>query len=84
MAISRGSMTKEMTGNRKRKFGGGGLVNLSPAASLVKSIQSGKPEGILKMTPIGMMMKKDDPKKPAQKAGMRAGMKCGGKVKGKR
>ena len=80
MAISRGSMTKEMFGNRTKKFGGGGLLNLSPAASLAKSIQTGQPEGILKATPLGMMVRANTPAGAKQKKPAPAAMKSGGKV----
>lgn len=82
MAIGRGSMTKELTGNRVKKMGGGGLAMISPAAALVKSLQSGQPEGLMRMTPLGAAMGYDDEEKKRKRriVGQPAAMKKGGKV----
>lgn len=81
MAIGRSSMNKELVGGRKpKKFGGGGLLNLSPAASLMRTMQTGTPQGILKATPMGMMMRGEETPEERKKAA-KAGMKAGGVVK---
>lgn len=77
MAISRGSMTKELTGNRVKKMAGGGIAMISPAAALVKSLQSGQPEGLMRYTPIGMAMGSDEDEKRKRRP---TAMKKGGKV----
>ena len=93
MSIGRSSMGKQIAFTRSSKDGAkkmadGGLAMLSPAASLVKSLQSGQPEGILKMSPIGMAMKagkgKTEPtaKEKARQATSPVAMKSGGSVRG--
>lgn len=78
MAIGRGSMTKELTGNRVKKMGGGGLAMISPAAALVKSLQSGQPEGLMRMTPLGAAIGYDDEEEKRKRRP--TAMKKGGKV----
>jgi hypothetical protein len=88
MTMGRSSMGKQIAVTRSsrdgvKKMAGGGLSMLSPAAALAESLKSGQPEGILKMTPIGMAMKaakgkagptaRDEAKKAVP-------MKSGGKV----
>tara|TARA_R110000822_G_scaffold184415_7_gene323773 strand:+ start:9130 stop:9450 length:321 start_codon:yes stop_codon:yes gene_type:complete len=89
-------MGTQLEGNRMKKPQkmkmGGMLAMLSPAAALVKSLRSGKAEGILGMTPVGAMYndgrKKRDPDNtegptgPAGPAGPKGvtGMKAGGRV----
>lgn len=80
MAIGRGSMTKELTGNRVKKMGGGGIAMISPAAALVKSLQSGQPEGLMRYTPLGIAMGSEDEKRKRRAAGQPSAMKKGGKV----
>ena len=65
MTISRAQMASQLTGNRMKKkpakrkaLGGlaaikeGGIANLSPAVALAKSLKSGKPEGMLRLSPL--------------------------------
>lgn len=81
MAIGRGSMTKELTGNRVKKMGGGGLALISPAAAMLKSAQSGQPMGLLRATGLGAALGYDDEEKRKRRAtGQPAAMKKGGKV----
>ena len=81
MAISRAQMRSQLTGNRMKKktekkaLGGIMLAKklgagAIPTVAAARSIESGEPEGILKYTPMGMMMRKA------------RGMKAGGKVRG--
>ena len=81
MAISRAQMGSQLTGNRMKKKVEkkllGGLMAAKklgagaiPTVAAARSIESGQPEGILKYTPMGMMMRKA------------RGMKAGGKVRG--
>lgn len=92
MTMGRASMGKQIAFTRSSKGGAkkmadGGLAMISPAAALVKSLQSGQPEGILKMSPIGMAMKagkgKVEPtaKDKARQATSPAAMKKGGSIK---
>lgn len=58
MVIGRGQMGKQIATTRSSKGGAkkmafGGLAAISPAAALVKSLQSGSPEGLMKMLPLG-------------------------------
>lgn len=88
MTMGRSSMGKQIAVTRSSKDGvkkmaGGGLSMISPAAALVKSLQSGSPEGLMKMLPVGAAMNaakgktnttaRDDAKKAVP-------MKSGGKV----
>ena len=57
MAISRTQMGSQLKGNRMKKTKkmskGGKLLNmLSPAAALVNTIQSGKPQGLMNLSPL--------------------------------
>ena len=74
----------------------GGLAMLSPAAALAKSLQSGRPEGLMKLTPIGAainaakgktpMTEKDKAKQvapTAMKSGGKVGRGCGCAMRGK-
>lgn len=92
MAMGRASMGKQIATTRSSKGAvkkaDGGLMALSPAASLAKSLQSGKPEGLMKMLPLGAAMAAGQKGKasPAEKAkaaaaGRPAPMKSGGRVK---
>ena len=65
---------------KTRKMKGGGLAMLSPALSLVQSLQSGQPEGMLRLTPLAMANGSLDKKKKAQ--GKVPKMAKGGKVRG--
>jgi len=69
MAISRAQMGSQLTGNKMKKkpvrrkaLGGlaaikeGGIANISPAAALVKSLESGKPEGMLRLSPLAQVL----------------------------
>ena len=93
MTMGRASMGKQIAFTRSSKDGAkkmadGGLAMISPAAALAKSLQSGQPEGILKMSPIGMAMKagkgKVEPtaKDKARQATSPVAMKSGGSVRG--
>jgi hypothetical protein len=109
MTISRGQMASQLTGNRMKKkpvkrkaLGGlaaikeGGIANLSPAVALAKSLKSGKPEGMLRLSPLAQLMrrgkKEDDISDKELKSDSRdrstrptlatRGMKRGGKVRG--
>lgn len=85
MAFGRGNMGKEMTGNRVKKMKGGGIAMISPAAALAQSIQSGSPQGLLKLSPLAMAARavngEDERKK--REAAMAKGQKMamGGAVK---
>ena len=77
-----------MEDKKKKKSGGlGGLAMLSPALALAKSLQSGSPQGLLKLSPLGMLMGSD---KKSDKPGVEsialqtptARMAKGGKVRG--
>jgi len=86
MAISRAQMGSQLTGNRtmkkpvKRKVLGGLAAakklgaGAIPTVALARSLQSGRPEGILQYSPAAMLMKR-----PERKA---RGMKKGGKIDG--
>lgn len=80
--MSRGSMGKEMTGNRAKKMRGGGLAMISPAAALVQSIQSGQPEGLMRLSPLAMAMSGGRSKSSKEQASetQPTPMKAGGKV----
>jgi len=110
MAISRAQMGSQLTGNRMKKkavkrkaLGGlaaikeGGIANISPAAALVKSLESGRPEGMLRLSPLAQVLGRgrgDGAAPMPEEAGMAAtgamqrpelptrGMKKGGKVRG--
>ena len=93
MTMGRASMGRQIALSRSSKDGAkkmadGGLAMISPAAALAKSLQSGQPEGILKMSPIGMAMKagkgKVEPtaKDKARQATSPVAMKSGGSVRG--
>lgn len=93
MSIGRSSMGKQIAVTRSsrdgvKKMADGGLAMISPAAALVKSLQSGQPDGILKLSPIGMAMKaakgKVEPtaKDKASQATSPVAMKSGGSVRG--
>lgn len=95
MSIGRSSMGKQIAVTRSSrdgvlKKGDGGLVMLSPAASLVKSLQSGKPEGLMKMLPLGAAMAAAQKGKTGQTerdkakaaTGAATPMKSGGSVRG--
>ena len=111
MTISRAQMGAQLTGNRMKKksakrkaLGGlmgaaikeGGIANLSPAVALAKSLKSGKPEGILRLSPLAQLMrrgeKEDDSADKELKSDSKdrstrptlatRGMKRGGKVRG--
>ena len=111
MTISRAQMASQLTGNRMKKksakrkaLGGlmgaaikdGGIANLSPAVALAKSLKSGKPEGILRLSPLAQLMrrgeKEDDSADKELKSDSKdrstrptlatRGMKRGGKVRG--
>jgi hypothetical protein len=111
MAISRAQMGSQLTGNKMKKkpvkrkaLGGlaaikeGGIANISPAAALVKSLESGRPEGMLRLSPLAQALGRGRGEGAAsampQEAGMTAtgamerpqlptrGMKKGGKVRG--
>ena len=69
MAISRAQMGSQLTGNKMKKkpvkrkaLGGlaaikeGGIANISPAAALVKSLESGRPEGMLRLSPLAQAL----------------------------
>ena len=74
----------------------GGIANLSPAVALAKSLKSGKPEGILRLSPLAQLMrrgeKEDDSADKELKSDSKdrstrptlatRGMKRGGKVRG--
>lgn len=98
MTMGRASMGKQIAVTRSskkvvKKGEGGLLAAISPAAALAKSLKSGKPEGIMKMTPLGAAVGAAFPKGkdiPANKAkaaaaaaaaGKPAPMKSGGRVK---
>jgi hypothetical protein len=62
-------MGSQLTGNKMKKkpvkrkaLGGlaaikeGGIANLSPAAALVKSLESGRPEGMLRLSPLAQVL----------------------------
>jgi hypothetical protein len=109
MTISRSQMASQLTGNKMKKkpvkrkaLGGlaaikeGGIANLSPAVALAKSLKSGKPEGMLRLSPLAQLMrrgkKEDDISDKELKSDSRdrstrptlatRGMKRGGKVRG--
>ena len=111
MTISRAQMASQLTGNRMKKksakrkaLGGlmgaaikeGGIANLSPAVALANSLKSGKPEGILRLSPLAQLMrrgeKEDDSADKELKSDSKdrstrptlatRGMKRGGKVRG--
>ena len=109
MTISRAQMASQLTGNKMKKkpvkrkaLGGlaaikeGGIANLSPAVALAKSLKSGKPEGMLRLSPLAQLMrrgkKEDDISDKELKSDSRdrstrptlatRGMKRGGKVRG--
>lgn len=74
--------TKKMkAGGKAKKMAGGGLAMLSPAYALAKSIESGSPQGLMKMTQLGMAMKDRGKKEKATDVGNVTGMKSGGRVK---
>jgi hypothetical protein len=69
MAISRAQMGSQLTGNKMKKkpvkrkaLGGlaaikeGGIANISPAAALAQSIKSGRPEGMLRLSPLAQAL----------------------------
>ncbi len=63
----------------------GGLAMLSPAAALAKSLQSGRPEGLMKMLPVGAAINAARGKTPVTekdkaKQAAPTAMKGGGKV----
>ena len=70
MAISRSQMGSQLTGNKMKKktkkmaLGGlaaikeGGIANFSPVAAVAKSIESGKPEGLLRLSPAAQLIGK--------------------------
>ena len=74
----------------------GGIANLSPAVALANSLKSGKPEGILRLSPLAQLMrrgeKEDDSADKELKSDSKdrstrptlatRGMKRGGKVRG--
>jgi hypothetical protein len=109
MTISRSQMASQLTGNKMKKkpvkrkaLGGlaaikeGGIANLSPAVALAKSLKSGKPEGMLRLSPLAQLMrrgkKEDDISDKELKSDSRdrstrptletRGMKRGGKMRG--
>ena len=111
MTISRAQMATQLTGNRMKKkpvkrkaLGGlmgaaikeGGIANLSPAVALAKSLKSGKPEGMLRLSPLaqafGRKGRSEDgteatqstmPSGPVERPTLPTrGMKRGGKVRG--
>jgi hypothetical protein len=109
MTISRAQMGSQLTGNKMKKkpvkrkaLGGlaaikeGGIANLSPAAALVKSIQSGRPEGMLRLSPLAQAFSRQGrgedeaqatqstmPSGPVERPTLPTrGMKRGGKVRG--
>jgi hypothetical protein len=111
MAISRAQMASQLTGNRMKKktvkrkaLGGlmgaaikeGGIANLSPAVAMAKSLKSGRPEGMLRLSPLAQAFgrrsgKRDEteetqstmPSGPVERQTLPTrGMKRGGKVRG--
>ena len=109
MAISRAQMASQLTGNRMKKkpvkrkaLGGlaaikeGGIANLSPAVAIAKSLKSGRPEGMLRLSPLAQAFgrrSRDEDETEATQSTMPSGamerpqlptrgMKHGGKVRG--
>ena len=88
MAMGRSSMGKQIAtsrGSKPKKMSNGGLAMISPAAALVQSIQSGQPEGLLKLSPLAQIASAGRKKKPeemAASAAQPAPMAKGGKVRG--
>ena len=109
MAISRAQMASQLTGNRMKKrpvkrkaLGGlmgaaikeGGIANISPAVAIAKSLKSGRPEGMLRLSPMAQAFgrrKRDEteetqstmPSGPVERPTLPTrGMKRGGKVRG--
>jgi hypothetical protein len=71
MTISRAQMASQLTGNKMKKkpakrkaLGGlmgaaikeGGIANLSPAVAVAKSLKSGRPEGMLRLSPLAISL----------------------------
>ena len=86
MAMGRSSMGKQIAtapkSRQPKKMGGGGLAMISPAAALVKSIQSGEPEGLMRLSPLAQALgKRKKPEETAQ-AATPAPMAKGGTVRG--
>ena len=111
MTISRAQMASQLTGNKMKKkpakrkaLGGlmgaaikeGGIANLSPAVAVAKSLKSGRPEGMLRLSPLAMAFgrrgRSEDeaeetqstmPSGPVERPTLPTrGMKRGGKVRG--
>jgi hypothetical protein len=111
MTISRAQMGSQLTGNRMKKkpvkrkaLGGlmgaaikeGGIANLSPAVALAKTLKSGRPEGMLRLSPLAQAFgrrSRDQDETEATQSTMPSGpverptlptrgMKRGGKVRG--
>jgi hypothetical protein len=89
MSMGRSSMGKQIAVTRSsrdgvKKMGGGGLAMISPAASLVESLRSGQPEGILgALSPVAMAMKAAKKKRGEDEGSetkTTVAMKSGGKV----
>jgi hypothetical protein len=91
MTISRAQMASQLTGNKMKKkpvkrkaLGGlmgaaikeGGIANLSPAVAVAKSLKSGRPEGMLRLSPLAMAFGRRGRSEDER------GMKRGGKVRG--
>ena len=73
---------KIKAGGKIDKMKGGGLAMLSPAYALAKSLESGKAEGLMKLSPLAQAMSAGRKNKDkATDVGNVTGMKSGGKVK---
>lgn len=86
MAMGRSSMGKQIAtsrGSKPKKMSSGGLAMISPAAALVKSIQSGEPEGLMNLSPAAQLLaRKKKPEEAAAPAAQPTQMAKGGKVRG--
>lgn len=87
MAMGRSSMGKQIAtsrGSKPKKMGSGGLAMISPAAALVKSVQSGEPSGLLALSPLAQALSGGRKKKPEDTAApaQPAPMAKGGSVRG--
>lgn len=87
MAMGRSCMGKQMAtapaSRKPKKMGSGGLAMISPAAALIKSLQSGAPEGLMKIVPGARMLADPKKKQPDQSmVPQTAPMAKGGRVRG--
>lgn len=87
MAMGRSSMGKQIAtsrGSKPKKMGSGGLAMISPAAAMVKSLQSGEAEGLMQLSPLAQALggRKKKPEEMAAPAAQPTQMAKGGKVRG--